>query len=89
MHRSKTMALFDHLVGATRAASAAQSRPSALAVLRLIAELVLGRRLHRQIGRLLALENTVDVAGGASVTDLNYRRRRRSGLPLSTNKRLK
>ena len=26
-----------------------------------------GRRLHRQVGRLLALEDAVDVAGGAPV----------------------
>ena len=42
-------------------------RPSAFAVLRLIDQLVLGRRLHRQIGRLLALEDAIDVAGRASV----------------------
>ena len=30
-------------------------------------QLVLGRRLHRQIGRLLALEDAVDVAGRAPV----------------------
>ncbi len=43
------------------------SRPSALAVLRLSTSLVLGRRLHRQVGRLLALEDAVDVAGRAPV----------------------
>ena len=43
------------------------SRPSALAVLRLIDQLVLGRRLHRQVGRLLALEDAIDVAGRAPV----------------------
>ena len=43
------------------------SRPSALAVLRLITRLVLGRRLHRQVGRLLALEDAIDVAGRAPV----------------------
>ena len=30
-------------------------------------QIVLGRRLHRQVGRLLALEDAVDVAGGAPV----------------------
>ena len=30
-------------------------------------QLVLGRRLHRQIGRLRALEDAVDIAGGAPV----------------------
>ena len=38
-----------------------------MAVLRLITSLVLGRRLHRQVGRLLALEDAIDVAGGAPV----------------------
>jgi hypothetical protein len=26
--------------------------------------LVLGRRVHRKVGRLVALENAIDVAGG-------------------------
>ena len=30
-------------------------------------QLVLGRRLHRQVGGLLAFENAIDVAGGAAV----------------------
>ena len=30
-------------------------------------QLVLGRRLHRQVGRLLAPEDTIDVAGRAAV----------------------
>ena len=30
-------------------------------------QLVLGRRLHRQVGRLLALEDAIDVAGRAPV----------------------
>ena len=50
-----------------RAASAVRSRPSALAVLRLIDQLVFGRCLHRQVGRLLALEDAVDIAGRAPV----------------------
>jgi hypothetical protein len=41
------------------------SRPSALAVLRLITSLVFGRRLLRQVGRLLALQDATDVAGRA------------------------
>ena len=41
------------------------SRPSALAVLRLIDELEFGRLLDRQVGGLLALEDAVDVDGGA------------------------
>ena len=42
-------------------------RPSAFAVLRLMTSSILGRRLHRQIGGLLALEDAVDVAGRVSV----------------------
>ena len=42
-------------------------RPSALAVLRLITSSYLVGALHRQIGRLLALEDAVDVAGRAPV----------------------
>jgi hypothetical protein len=42
------------------------SSPSARAVLRLY-QLVLGRVLHRQIGRLLALEDAIDVAGRSPV----------------------
>ena len=50
-----------------RARVGGTSRPSALAVLRLMHQLVLGRRLHRQVGRLLALEDAIDVAGRAAV----------------------
>ena len=38
-----------------------------MAVLRLIDELVLGRRLHRQVGGLLAFEDAIDVASRAPV----------------------
>ena len=43
------------------------SRPSALAVLRLMTSSILVRRLHRQVGRLLALEDAIDVARRAPV----------------------
>ena len=43
------------------------SRPSALAVLRLMTSSYLVGCLHRQVGRLLALEDAVDVAGRAPV----------------------
>src|SRR5262249_41149737 len=42
------------------------SRPNALAVLRLITSL-LRRCLYRKVGRLFALEDAIDVAGGAPI----------------------
>jgi hypothetical protein len=42
------------------------SRPSALAVFRLITSSY-GRHLHGQIGRFLALEDAIDIAGRAAV----------------------
>ena len=42
-------------------------------------QLVLGRRLHRQIGRLLALEDAIDVAGRAPVLVDRNQAHRRSG----------
>jgi len=39
----------------------------ALAVLRLMTKFIFGRCLHRQVGRLLALEDTIDVAYRAPV----------------------
>ena len=63
------LAPFHHSITSSARASSVggTSRPSALAVLRLIDQLVLGRRLHRQVGGLLALEDAVDVAGRAPV----------------------
>ena len=43
------------------------SRPSALAVLRLMTSSIFGRRLHRQISRLLPFKDAIDVARGAPV----------------------
>ena len=54
------------------------SRPSAFAVLRLITSSYLVGALHRQVGRLLALEDAVDVAGGAAVLVDRHQARRRS-----------
>ena len=42
------------------------SRPSALAVLRLITSSIFGRLLHRQVGGLFALEDAIDIAGRAA-----------------------
>ena len=58
--------LLDHLVGAGEQRGGTAS-PSALAVLRLISEIILGRRLHRQVGGLLALEDAIDVSRRAPV----------------------
>ena len=41
--------------------------PSALAVLRLIDRLILGRRLHREIARFLPLEDTINITGSVPV----------------------
>ena len=54
--------LLDHLVG-TGKQRRRDLKAERLGRLQVDHELVLGRRLHRQVGRLLALENTVDVAG--------------------------
>src|SRR5262249_42925408 len=57
--------LLDHLVGAGE-----QHRwnfqAEGLRGLEINHELVLGRRLHRQVGRFLALEDAIDVAGRAT-----------------------
>ena len=61
MHRSKCL-LFDHLVGAGGVATA-HVQTERLGGLEVDHRLVLSRRLHRQVGRLLALEDAIDVAG--------------------------
>ena len=53
----------DHLVGAGEQGRGT-SRPSALAVLRLITRLEFCRLLHRQVGRFLATQNPIDVGSG-------------------------
>src|SRR3981081_695721 len=57
---------FDHLVGA-RKHRWWYVEAKRLGGLEVNHQLVLGRRLHRQIGGLLALEDAIDVPGRASV----------------------
>ena len=58
--------LFDHLVGAGEQRWR-HREAERLGSLEIDHQLVLGRRLHRQVGRLLALEDAIDIAGGAPV----------------------
>ena len=55
--------LFDHLVGAGKQRRR-HGEAEGLGSLQVDDRLVLGRRLHRQVGRFFALEDAVDVAGG-------------------------
>ena len=71
--------LLDHLVGAGEQRCQSLKRPSVLAVLTLIVQLVLGWFPGRKIARLLTLEDAVDVAPGrVPVLVERYQVRRRS-----------
>src|SRR5262245_66316431 len=64
MQRSKTASLFDHLIR-TGEQRRRHSQPKRLRGFQIDNELVLGRRLHRQVSRFLSLEDAIDVAGSA------------------------
>jgi hypothetical protein len=57
---------FDHLVG-TGEYGRRHRQAERFSGLEVDDQLVLGRRLHRQVGRLLGLEDAVDIAGRAAV----------------------
>ena len=63
--QKRTSALFDHLVGAGEQRRR-HGEAERLGGLEIDHQLVLGRRLHRQVGWLLALEDAIDVAGRAA-----------------------
>src|SRR5438093_4185954 len=60
MQCSETCSLIDHFVGAGEHARR-QLKTERLGGLKIDNEFVLGWRLHRQVGRLLAIEDAIDV----------------------------
>ncbi len=57
---------FDHLVGSGEHRGR-NFKPERLRGLEVDDQLVLGRRLHRQVGRLLTLKNAIDITSRAPV----------------------
>ena len=72
MPKADIAPLFDHLVG-TCEQRRRHGEADRLGGLKVDDELELGRGLHRQVGRLLALEDAIDVARGLPVLDRTVR----------------
>src|SRR5262249_48190145 len=64
--KSRHGRLFDHLVG-TGVDGRWECETYCLGGLKIDHELILGRRLHGHVGRLLALENTIDISSSLPV----------------------
>jgi hypothetical protein len=64
MYRSKQGSSFDHLVG-TCEQRLRHGDAKRLRGFQIDHQFVFGRRLHRQIARLLAFQNAIGIAGGA------------------------
>jgi hypothetical protein len=63
VHEPTSACLLDHLVGAGEQCGR-HGEPNVLSRLEINEQIVLGRRLHRKIGGLLASENAIDVTRG-------------------------
>jgi hypothetical protein len=68
MHRSKTASLFDHLVGAQEEIST-DRKSERSRCFDVDDKLEFGGLLNRQVGRLRALQNLLDVSGGKADVD--------------------
>jgi hypothetical protein len=62
MQRTKTAWIYSITSSARPSSIGGTSRPECLGGLEVDYQLVLGRCLHRQVGRLLALENAIDIS---------------------------
>ncbi len=70
--------LFDHLVG-TGEHGRRHGEAEGLGGLEIDHQLVLCRRLHRKIGWLLSLEDTIDIASGSAMRAESVHRDLRTG----------
>jgi hypothetical protein len=65
MHRSKQHRY--SITSSARASTVGHVKTERFGGLEIDHRFVLGRRLHRQVGRLLALEDAIDIVGRAAV----------------------